>query len=153
MVIEEAHGPHFGFVKTCETIKSRLFCYGMYQDIKSYCTSCVRCKKSKQHKTLKVPIQKMERNLQISASLHIDGVGRLPMTVRKNCIILIIVSIDQAVPLRNVESQTILNILNKYFGAYGLASTIVADIGKYFLSAVFKEYLKTLNIDLHFTSN
>lgn len=155
-VMAEAHGPHFGFKKTYETVKTRLFWYGMYQDIKNYCTNCVRCNCSKQHQTIKVPLEKMERNLQIGASLQMDIVGKLPMTLRKNCFILTIIDAGsrflEAVPLRNVESQTILNVLNRYFGAYGLCSEIVTDNAQYFRSALFKEYLKTLNIDLHPTS-
>lgn len=155
-IIQEAHGPHFGFAKTYATIKSRLFWYGMYQHIKNYCSNCVRCNKSKQHPTIKVPIQEMDRNLQIGATIHIDVIGRLPLTLRKNCFIFTIVDAGsrflEAVAVRNVESQTLLNILNKYFASYGLVSEIVADNGKYFRSAVFTEYMRALKINLNFTS-
>lgn len=60
IVMAEAHGPHFGYQKTYETVKSCLFWYGMYQAIKNYCTSCVRRNRSKQHQTIKAPVEKRE---------------------------------------------------------------------------------------------
>lgn len=155
-IIQEAHKPHFGFPKTYETVKSRFFWYGMYKDIKSYCASCIACNKAKQHQTIKVPVQKVVKDKSVGEALHIDIVGKLNVTFRKNAFILTIIDSTsrylEAIPLRGVDSQLILNALNNYFSSYGICKTIILDNGPYFRSDVFKEYLKALNIELHFST-
>lgn len=155
-IIEEAHKPHFAFKKTYDIIKTRFHWTGMYRDIKTYCNNCIPCNQTKQHPKIKVPIQKVIKDHEVGHAIHCDVIGLLPMSFKKNKFILTIIDSTsrflEAVPLRNVEAQTILNVLNKYFAAYGLPKQCTMDNAKYFRADVFKEYLKTLGIEPHFAS-
>lgn len=155
-IIQEAHKAHFGFPKTYDLIKSRFFWYGMYRDIKNYCASCIACNKNKQHKTIKVPLQEVVKDQVIGSYIHVDIVGKLPLTLKKHAFILTILDAGsrflQAIPLRNVESQTIINTLTNYFSTFGYCKELVMDNARYFRSAVMKEYCKALGVNPHFCS-
>lgn len=155
-IMENAHTPHFGFTKTYAAIKTRIFWHGMYKDIKTFCANCTACQTAKPHKTIKMPVQRIIKDYEVGSVLHVDVCGPLTFSVRKNKFILTITDATsrflEAVALRNVEAQTILGALNKYFSTFGLANVIYFDNAKYFRSQLIKEYAQSLNIDLHFTS-
>lgn len=155
-IIQESHKPHFGFKKTYDLIKSRFFWYGVYRDVKDYCTKCIACNTTKQHPTIKVPLQKIIKNAAPGEALHIDLIGLLPETFRKNKYIFMIVDSTsrflEAVPIRKCETQALLTVLNKYFSTHGLPKSITMDNMKGFRAEIFKDYLKALNIEPHFIS-
>lgn len=72
-------------------MKSRIFWHGMYHDIRTYCANCVPCNISKQHKAIKMPVQKLIKSEEIGSVLHADIVGPLPRTFRQNKFILTII--------------------------------------------------------------
>lgn len=155
-IIQDAHKPHFGFNKTYHIVKTRFFWHGMYKDVREYCVKCVPCNTTKQHQTIKVPTQKIIKDKEVGSALNIDILGLLPMTLRKHKFIFTIIDSTsrflEAVPVRNCETQTLLNVLNGYFGRYGLPRSINLDNGRYFNSDTFKQYMKSLNIELKFSS-
>lgn len=153
-IIQEAHKAHFGFPKTYELVKSRFYWFGMYRDIKNYCAACIPCNKNKQHKMIKVPLQKVEKDHIIGSVVHLDIVGKLPLTLKKHCYILTIIDVAsrflQAFPLRNVETQTILNCITNYFSVFGLFREAIVDNAKYFRGNLFKEFMKAVGVNPHF---
>lgn len=155
-IIQDAHKPHFGFKKTYDIIKSRFFWHGMYRDIKNHCNKCVPCNRTKQRQTIKVPTQKIIKDQEVGSAINIDLIGLLPMSLRKHKYIFSIIDSTsrflEAVPIRNYETQTLLNVLNGYFSRYGLCKSVNLDNGRYFHSHIFKEYMKSLNIELKFSS-
>lgn len=155
-IIQEAHKAHFGFPKTYELVKSRFYWFGMYRDVKNYCAACIPCNKNKQHKMIKVPLQKVEKNHIIGSVVHTDIVGKLPQTLKKHCYILTIIDVAsrflQAIPLRNVETQTILNALTNYISTFGLFRELIVDNAKYFRGNLFKEFMTAMGVNLHFCS-
>lgn len=123
--------------------------------MKTYYVNCTACQTVKQHKTVNVPFQKVEKDHYIGNVLHIDICGALSMTFRKKKFILIITDSTarflEAVALK--KSHTVLNLLNKYFGMYELVKEIILVNTKYFRSIIFQEYMKTLGIEIYFSSS
>lgn len=66
----------------------------------------------------------MNKNYMPGRKLIIDIVGPLPLSIRQNKLILTIIDVTsrflQAVSLRNTNTKTIINTLNKYFSKFGL---------------------------------
>ena len=155
-IFHAAHKNHFGFEKTYDLIKKHFFWHRMYIDIKRLCANCIKCNRNKPRKVTKVPIQTPNKDFKVSECLHIDLVGKLPLSLKKNAYILTIIDSFSrhfhAEPLPNIDTSTILNTLNKYFSIFGLPSQIHADNQSIFRSKRFGEYMQKLNIKLHFSS-
>lgn len=88
--------------------------------------------------------------------IQIDICGKLPLSLKKNSFILTIVESTsryiELIPLKNIDSQTIIKCLNEYFGRFGLSSTIICDNAAYFKSKIFKNYCHQLGIEIRYIS-
>ena len=155
-IIMEAHKSHFGFRKTYENIKSLFYWQGMYKEIKKACINCIPCGTSKAHQTCKVPIQKITKEEVPGTIIQIDICGRLPVSINKFSYILTIVESTsryiELIPLKNIDSQTIIKSLNEYFGRFGYANVIICDNASNFKSKVFQNYCNALGIELRYIS-
>lgn len=155
-IIQCAHAPHFGFKKTYEFISEQFYWVKMYQDVKHYCAICTQCNTYKARKTIKIPWKKMSKDFKPAEALHIDIVGKLNTSLKKNNYILTIIDTFSryldAIPLRNTQTTTILNALNNYFGTNGLAKYLIVDNGSYFRSKEFQDYCRNLSIEVKYTS-
>ena len=155
-IMQAGHKPHFAFNKTYNIIKERFYWTGMYQDIKYYCAKCEQCNKFKSHKTIQVPIQKMNKNFKCGESLHIDIIGRLPVSLKRNKWAITVIDTFsrylEIFPVPNITTKTMLTHLNYYFGRFGLPKYINCDNAAIFQSKEFKEFCSNLGIILRFSS-
>ena len=156
IIMQAGHKPHFGFKKTYEIIKERFYWIGMYKEIKHFCAKCEDCNKFKQHNTIKLPVQKMNKDYKCGESLHIDLIGRLPLSSKRNQWALTIIDTFsrylEVIPIPNTTTRTIMTHLNNYFGRFGLPRFINCDNAQMFRSKDFSEYTKNLGIEVRFSS-
>ena len=83
--------------------------------------------------------------------IAIDVVGPLSMTPRKNRYVLTIMDFSsrypEAVPLRRIDTESVLEVLLHFFSRFGLPREHLSDRGSNFTATLMKEVTKRLGID------
>lgn len=154
--IENAHGPHFGTVKTFDFIKKRYYWNNYFSDTKNFCENCHDCiqNKSKPNNTEYNMISKS--HLAPGQFLAIDIVGKLPRSHDGKFFMLTIIDhysrFLEAIPLHNITSSTIIKALNNYFARFGLPKIILSDNGTNFCSEEIENFFSDLKIEHRKTS-
>ena len=142
---------HQGFDRTLRRCKERYHWYHLSSDVKYFVTSCAACNKNKK------AVKKARGNLaQYHAGapmerVHLDFLGPLPITPRKNEYILMMV--DQftkwveCIPLPNQSAEeTARAAVNEFFSRFGCPFQIFTDRGSNFESNLFQQLCKCLKI-------
>ena len=148
---------HLGVTKTLATVKQRFYWPGMTSDISRWCNSCSSCA---QRKPGKGPGRSQLKQLPVGACLErvaLDIVGPLPTTDNGNEYILVIgdyyTKWTEAYALPNHTAQTVADkIVTEFFSRFGLPFQLHSDQGPEFMSALFKELSKLLEIEKTFTA-
>ncbi|XP_030216443.1 uncharacterized protein LOC115546817 [Gadus morhua] len=80
----------------------------------------------------------------------VDCVGPLPRTKSGNQYLLTIMCAatryPEAIPLRTITASSVVKALTKFFSTFGLPRVLQTDQGTNFLSNLFNQVLKTLNV-------
>lgn len=145
-------GGHLGTRKTANRIKSNFYWPGIEKDVKQYCRSCDICQRTTAKGwTPVVPLGKMPIIETPFERIAMDLVGPLPPTEgRKNQYILTVVDFatryPEAVPLKNIDSETVAEALLGIYSRVGIPKEILTDQGSQFVSDVMKEVSKLLSI-------
>ena len=143
---------HFATKKTLEKLKQRFYWPRYKADIVRWCSKCEVCISHKtKFKPKRAPLQQsftcepMER-------ISLDIIGPIyPTTERENTYILTVIDyftrFVEAYPLKDQTAQTVADkLVNEYICRYGIPSIIHSDRGKCFVSELFEEMCKLLNI-------
>lgn len=154
--IQEAHGPHFGVNKTFQFVKKKYSWNNLFLDVKNYVDNCKQCMQNKPKPENTLPQMISKSNLAPGEFISVDIVGKLPRSIDGKFFLLTIIDhysrYFEAIPLHNTTSFTIIKALNNYFARFGLPKIILSDNGSYFISSIFKQFFKQLNIEHRFSS-
>jgi hypothetical protein len=143
VTLELAHdvpmGGHLGSKKTLDRLLSRFYWPGIIHDVSQHCKSCEACQKSGGRKRGKhgylVPLPIIEEPFQ---RIAMDIVGPLIRSKSGNKFILVICDYStrypEAVPLKNIEAETIAEELGTFFSRMGVPTEILTDQGSNFTS-------------------
>ena len=142
---------HFGMVKTEQKIRTHFFWPGIKADVEKYVQGCVECTKSKPlNKKHRAPLTEFTAGAPME-KCHIDILGPLPCTKRKNVYILLIV--DQftkwaeAIPLPNQTAEEVAKAtVENFIVRMGCPLEIITDQGSNFESNLFSELCRLLEI-------
>ncbi|XP_026119724.1 uncharacterized protein LOC113098887 [Carassius auratus] len=149
---------HLGIKKTYHRILRHFFWPRMKADVAKFCRTCVTCQFSgKPNQVIPraplVPIPVMGEPFE---HVIVDCVGPLPKSRSGNQYLLTIMCtatrFPEAIPLRKITAPVISNALVKFFSMFGLPKIVQSDQGTNFLSKIFTQVLKTLNISLRISS-
>ncbi|BFY99110.1 hypothetical protein BsWGS_02150 [Bradybaena similaris] len=155
-VFELAHsssfGGHMGIHKTLARIQQHYHWPGVTSDVKAKCKSCNQCQVTRpEGKFPKATIQITDVPARPFQKVAIDIIG--PMSVpsdKGNRYILTLVDLctrwPEAIPLRNITSETIAEALLLIFSRIGFPNTILSDNGPQFVSQVTKLVMSKLGI-------
>lgn len=130
----------------------------MKADVAKFCRTCVTCQFSGKPnqvipRALLVPIPVMGEPFE---HVIVDCVGPLPKSRSGNqCLLTIMCTatrFPEAIPLRKITAPVISNALVKFFSMFGLPKIVQSDQGTNFLSKIFTQVLKTLNISHRISS-
>ena len=150
-------GGHMGMGKTLSKVRLKYHWYGMSSDIRAYIRSCNICARNKPSKLRKrAPLQTylvgapMER-------IAIDVLGPFPESAKGNRKILVVGDYFtrwmEAYPIPNEEARTIATVLlNNFFIKFGLPLECHSDLGRNFVSNVFKEVCDLLGVHKTYTT-
>ena len=143
---------HLGVNKTYDRILRHFFWPGLKKDVVQHCRSCHICQVAgKPNQTIApAPLYPIPVVGEPFERIIIDCVGPLPRTKSGNKFLLSIMCAStrfpEVVPLRNIKAPAIVKALTKFFSLFGLPKVIQSDQGSNFMSRVFAQVLKQLDI-------
>ena len=155
-ILRLAHGipmaGHLGVRKTVARILAHYYWPRLRQDVTEYCKSCHTCQVvgKPQHRIKPAPLIPIPVSQEPFSRVLIDCVGSLPKTKTGFQYLLTImdttIRFPEAVPLRNIKAETVIDVLLIFFTRYGLPKEIQSDQGSNFMSTVFQEVMFQLGI-------
>ena len=148
-IMELAHrsimGGHMGIKKTVDKIQSAFYWPGIQGDMTRYCKSCDVCQKTVNKGSVpKVLLEKMPLIDKPFKRVAIDLVGPIgPPSEDGHRYILTLVDFatryPEAVPLKNIDTETVAEALVDIFSRLGVPEEILSDLGMQFVSECTKE--------------
>ena len=155
-LMEVAHesimGGHMGVKKTTDKIQKAFYWPGIQGDVSRHCRSCDICQKTVNKGSVpKVPLQKMPLIDMPFKRVAIDLIGPIsPPSEEGHRYILTLVDYatryPEAVPLKNIDTETVAEALVDFFSRLGIPEEILSDLGTQFVSDCMKEVTRLLSI-------
>ena len=155
-ILSIAHGSpmsgHLGINKTYHKIINHFYWPGLKSDVSKYCKTCHTCQMvGKPNQTIpKAQLQPIPAFYEPFSRILIDCVGPLPRTKSGNEYLLTIMCTStrfpEAIPLRNIETKSIVQALIKFFTFVGLPKSVQSDQGSNFMSGKFQQVMHELRI-------
>ena len=155
-LMEVAHesimGGHMGMKKTADKIQKAFYWPGIQGDVSRHCKSCDICQKTVNKGSVpKVPLQKMPLIDMPFKRVAIDLIGPIkPPSEEGHRYILTLVDYatryPEAVPLKNIDTETVAEALVDIFSRLGIPEEILSDLGTQFVSDCMKEVARLLSI-------
>ena len=133
-------GSHMGIKKMADKIQSALYWPGIQGDMTRYCKSCDVCQKTvNKGSVLKVPLEKMPLIDKPFKRVAIDLVGPIgPLSEDGHRYILTLINFatryPEAVPLKNIDMETVAEALVDIFSCLGVPEENLSDLGMQFVS-------------------
>ena len=151
-------GGHFGINKTLKTLKDRFWWPQMKGDVQEFCKCCVPCSLAKGH-----PV-KQSRMTPMVVSVPFDRValdlcGPLPPSGEDGQYLYILILVDYATkmivlaPLRTKSAEECADVIvSRWVAMFGAMRILHGDRDPSWLSQVFKEMCKLLEVSQSHTS-
>jgi len=157
MIFRQCHdsviGGHAGIHKTIKKIKTQFNWRGLKEDVIEYIKNCASCQKSKvTNRKVKQPMVITSTSSEPFEKLSLDIVGPLVTTLAGNTYILTLqcdlTKYSMGIPLPNHQANTIAEaFVTNFVCTHGIPKTILTDQGTEFLSKIFNEVCKLLQIN------
>ncbi|XP_048243286.1 uncharacterized protein LOC125376042 isoform X2 [Haliotis rufescens] len=154
----KAGGCHFGRDATRQTILTKYYWPGLYQDIENYVKSCDDCQRSKRRTNAK-PAPMVPMPIEDTFSrLHVDILGPLPETKEGYKYVLLAVDSfsrwTEGFLMRTQEASEVASILfTEVFSRFGAPRTLLTDRGRQFTSKLVNALCELLDIKHYYTSS
>lgn len=155
-LIHEYHdsptGGHQGASRTYKRMKQKYSWKNMKEDIQKYIKKCDSCQRNKiTTKPIKMPLVITSTSSQPFEKIYLDIVGPLTCSQSGNKYILTaqddLTKYSIAMTIPDQEAKTIAKqLVNNIICKYGIPDFVLTDQGTNFLSKLFKELCKLLNI-------
>ena len=155
-VVEVAHDSifegHLGIKKTKNRIQTNFYWPGMQGDITSFCRSCDVCQKTTAKGSVpRVPLGDKPLIDMPFRKVAVDLVGPIsPPSEKRHHYILILVGYatryPEAVPLKNIETETVAEALLDLYGRLGIPEEVLSDFGTQFVSKCMEKVSRLLSI-------
>ena len=145
-------GGHLGIKKTKDPIQTNFYWPGMQGDITSFCRSCDVCqKKTAKGPVPHVPLGDMPLIDMLFRRVVEDLVGPIsPPSKKGHRYILTLVDYatryPEAVPLRNIETETVVEALLDMYSHLGIPEEVLSDLGTQFISKCMEKVSRLLSI-------
>ena len=149
---ESVMGGHMGVKKTTDKIQKAFYWPGIQGDVSRRCKSCDICQKTVNKGLVpKVPLEKMPLIDMPFKRVAIDLIGPIsPPSKEGHRYILTLVDYatryPEAVPLKNIDTETVAEALVDIFSRLGIPEDILSDLGTRFVSDCMKEVARLLSI-------
>lgn len=156
---ESAIGGHSGIPVTIRRIK-QLFAWGsLKKDVQAFVTSCPVCQQAKVER-VKYPglLQPLPVPESALSTISLDFVEGLPMSGGKNCILVVVDKFSKFghfIPLKHpfTAFEVAKLYLQQVYHLHGLATTLISDRDRIFLSHLWKELFRLADVQLTMSSS
>ncbi|XP_076859481.1 uncharacterized protein LOC143512733 [Brachyhypopomus gauderio] len=144
---------HLGIRKTVKRILSHFFWPSLSSDVARFCHSCHTCQLvGKPNQVIPpAPLCPIPVVGEPFERLLVDCVGPLPKTRSGNSYLLTLMCattrFPEAIPLRSLKSKVIVKALIKFCTTFGIPKCIQSDQGSNFMSKLFEQVVKELDIE------
>jgi len=154
-IIYEHHnsplGGHSGVSRTLKRLKLNHDWRNIKKDVKRYIKHCELCQKNKSHVKTKQPMMITSTVVKPFERICLDIVGSLPKTLMGNIYILTLQDelcrYALAIALSSTHAPTVAQAFVECFVCtYGIPKSILTDCGTNFLSDIFKNKCKLLDV-------
>ena len=152
MAHDSLTGGHLGVRRTLDKIQTNFFWPRMRSEVERYCRSCDVCQRTSQKgKVGKVPLERLPIIQTPFKRVGVDIVGPIyPASERGYRYILTMVDhgsrYPEAVPMKNIQAETVAEALVDMFSRVGLPEEILSDLGTQFVAEVMNETCRLLRI-------
>ncbi|XP_068215800.1 uncharacterized protein [Palaemon carinicauda] len=149
---ESTLGGHLCAKKTKEKILREFYWPGMGADITRFCRSCDICQKTiSKGRVTKVPLEKLPIIDTPFKRVSVDIIGKIhPPSEKGHQFILTMMDhasrYPDAVPLKNIDSESVAEALVDMFSRVGVPEEILSDLGTQFTSDCMKEVARLLSM-------
>ena len=149
---------HMGIRKTTSRILTEFYWPGICGDIARFCRSCDICQRTiPKGRIGKVPLGTMPLIDTPFKRVAVDIVGPIePRSENRNKYILTMIDYatryPEAVPLPNIETETVAEALVSMFSRVGIPDEMLTDCGTQFMSKVMNETARLLSLQQITTS-
>ncbi|KAL4083052.1 hypothetical protein QTP88_028382 [Uroleucon formosanum] len=157
MIFKQCHdsiiGGHVGIHRTIKKIKTQFNWQGLKEDVIEYIKNCESCQKGKvANKKIKQPMLITSTSSEPFEKIFLDIVGPLVTTLSGNTYILTLqddlTKYSMGIALPNHQANTIAEaFVTNFVCTHGIPQTILTDQGTDFLSKIFTEVCKLLQIN------
>ncbi|KAL4153720.1 hypothetical protein QTP88_001553 [Uroleucon formosanum] len=157
MIFKQCHdsiiGGHVGIHRTIKKIKTQFNWRGLKEDVIEYIKNCESCQKGKvANKKVKQPMLITSTSSEPFEKIFLDIVGPLVTTLSGNTYILTLqddlTKYSMGIALPNHQANTIAEaFVTNFVCTHGIPQTILTDQGTDFLSKIFTEVCKLLQIN------
>ena len=143
---------HLGIKKTMNRILSSFHWPGINGDIVRFCRSCDICQRTiSKGRVSKVPLEKNPIIDTPFKRVSIDIIGKIyPPSEKGHQFILTMMDhasrYPDAVPLKNIDSETVAEALVDMFSKTGIPEEILTDLGTQFVSDCMEEVSRLLSM-------
>jgi hypothetical protein len=152
---DDMSGGHLGFNKTWPKINEKFYWTNMYQDTKSWLSSCKKCAMKKDPSPARAHQQPINEAKQPFEMMGVDILGPLTETKSGNKYILVFTDYlsrwVEVFPMRRMDAKTIAKLfVDEIVCRHSAPSTLLSDQGAQFTSSLLKEvcnYLKTRKLN------
>ena len=122
----------------------------MWVDVKAFVRSCAGCQRAARNDNSRAPLQPLPCISEPFEKVAFDLVGPLPRTKSGyryiSTMMCLYTKYPEAIPLRGVDNETVLEAMIEIFSRHGLPKTILTDQGSVFMSKLTSQLWKTLGI-------
>lgn len=149
---------HAGRLKTLHRLSSRVYWPSIRKDVFKYIQSCKMCQQFKYDNAPKASPMQLHIVSQPWHTIGIDIMGPFPTTFRQKRFLLVVVDYFtrwvELFALRQTTAPQIANIIiDEIICRYGTPLYLLSDNGPQFISNLFNEICKDLNISRKLTAN
>lgn len=143
---------HLGVRKTYDRILRNFFWPGLKGDVARFCKSCHTCQVAgKPNQVIPpAPLYPIPVMCEPFERVLVDCVGPLPRTKSGNKFLLTVMCAStrfpEVFPLRKITAPVVVRALTKFFSLFGLPKVVQTDQGSNFMSRLFAQVLKQLQI-------
>uniref|UniRef100_H3BXP7 Gypsy retrotransposon integrase-like protein 1 n=1 Tax=Tetraodon nigroviridis TaxID=99883 RepID=H3BXP7_TETNG len=144
---------HLGVKKTYNRILRHFFWPGLKGDVARYCRSCHWCQVSGKPNQiiLPAPLYPIPVVGEPFEPVLIDCVGPLPRTKAGNKFLVTVMCattrFPEVFPVRKITTPVVVKALTTFFSLFGLPRVVQSDQGSNFMSKIFAQVLKELDIE------
>ena len=124
------------------------------KNVEAFVHTCHPCQVAKQSPTVKAGVGRFPVPDQRFSAIHLDVVGPLPPSEGHRFLLTVFCRTSrllEAYPMKQATAEECSKAFLQWTSRYGLPHVAISDNGNSFISNLYKDIVKTLNVEVCFT--